>query len=198
MTVTESPSSSERAVLTRRVLLLSRHAHEEYEHKAVAFDVFQTVSGSHRIRVGVMNAVTAAFIGGAVFVAALALLTGRRARNPRRPRRDPARIGRQGSTPVRRLSHEVGRANGRLLHFFYTFQSDGVVRRGTLRECSSAKVQLRGTARDALVRAGMDLVDLITRRSQVQILPPPPSRGPESPGIPGLLVLAGRIVRPGF
>jgi predicted metal-dependent hydrolase len=97
MTVTESPSSSERAVLTRRVLLLSRHAHEEYEHKGVAFDVFQTVSGSHRIRVGVMNAVTAAFIGGAVVVAALALLTGRSARNPRRPRRDPARIGRQGT-----------------------------------------------------------------------------------------------------
>ena len=101
MTVTESPSSSERAVLTRRVLLLSRHAHEEYEHKGVAFDVFQTVSGSHRIRVGVMNAVTAAFIGGAVVVAALALLTGRSARNPRRPRRDPARIGRQEPPPAR-------------------------------------------------------------------------------------------------
>jgi predicted metal-dependent hydrolase len=41
MTVTESPSSSERAVLTRRAVLLSRHAHEEDEHKAVAFDVFQ-------------------------------------------------------------------------------------------------------------------------------------------------------------
>ena len=174
MTVTESPSSSERAVLTRRVLLLSRHAHEEYEHKAVAFDVFQTVSGSHRIRVGVMNAVTAAFIGGAVVVAALALLTGRRARNPRRPRRDPARIGRQGSTPVRRLSHEVGRAIRRLLHFFYTFRNDGVVRRGTLRECSSTKVQLNATIWDAVVRAGTDLV-LITRRSQVQILPPPPT-----------------------
>ena len=146
-------------MLTRRALLLSRHAHEEYEHKAVAFDVFQTVSGSHRIHVGVMNAVTAAFIGGAVFVAALALLTGRSARNPRRPRRDPARIGRQEPPPARRPSHEVGHATGRLLHFFYTLQSDGVVRRGTLRECSSTKVQLSATIWDALVRAGTDLVD---------------------------------------
>ena len=43
--------------------------------------MFQTVSGSHRIHVGVIDAVTAAFIGGAVVVAALALLTGRSARN---------------------------------------------------------------------------------------------------------------------
>ena len=45
-----------------------------------------------------------------------------------------------------------------LLHFFYTFQSDGVVRRGTLRECSSAKVQLSATIWDAVVRAGRHLV----------------------------------------
>ncbi len=64
--------------------LLLWHALEEYEHKAVAFDVLHAVSGSHRIRVGVMNAVTVAFIGGAVVATALSLLTDRSARNPRR------------------------------------------------------------------------------------------------------------------
>lgn len=70
--------------------LLLWHVLEEYEHKAVAFDVFQTVSGSHRIRVGVMNAVTAAFIGGAAFATALSMLTDRSARNQPIHRRDRA------------------------------------------------------------------------------------------------------------
>jgi len=64
--------------------LLLWHALEEYEHKAVAFDVFQAVSGDHRIRTGVMNAVTAAFIAAVVGVTALSLLTDRASRNPRR------------------------------------------------------------------------------------------------------------------
>jgi predicted metal-dependent hydrolase len=37
------------------------HALEESEHKAVAFDVYQAVSGNHWIRVGTMNAVTFGF-----------------------------------------------------------------------------------------------------------------------------------------
>jgi uncharacterized protein len=42
------------------------HAVEESEHKAVAFDVFQAVSGKHRIRAGVMNAVTVGFLAAVV------------------------------------------------------------------------------------------------------------------------------------
>ena len=38
------------------------HALEESEHKAVAFDVFEAVSGSYLIRVGVMQAITFGFI----------------------------------------------------------------------------------------------------------------------------------------
>lgn len=47
--------------------LLLWHAVEESEHKSVAFDVFQTVSGKHWIRAGVMNVVTISFVGGVVF-----------------------------------------------------------------------------------------------------------------------------------
>lgn len=65
---------------------------------------------------------------------------------------------------------------GGLLHFFYTFRSDGVVRSSTVGSCGSTKVQLRGTASDALVRAGRTAGGLITRRSWVQIPPPPPTK----------------------
>ncbi len=37
---------------------------------------------------------------------------------------------------------------------FYTFQSDGVVRSGSVGECSSAKVQLNATIWEAVVRVG--------------------------------------------
>ncbi len=48
------------------------HALEESEHKAVAFDVYQTVSGRHWVRVGVMNLTTLGFLLG---IAAAGLLS---------------------------------------------------------------------------------------------------------------------------
>jgi len=46
--------------------LLLWHAVEESEHKAVAFDVFQTVSGDDRYRARVMNVVTFAFLATSI------------------------------------------------------------------------------------------------------------------------------------
>lgn len=80
---------------TNEVLhLLVWHAVEEYEHKAVAFDVFQTVSASHRVRTGVMDAVTAGFIAGVLLFTALSLATDPAARSPRRLTRSLAQLRR--------------------------------------------------------------------------------------------------------
>jgi predicted metal-dependent hydrolase len=73
------------------------HAVEESEHKSVAFDVFETVSGKHRIRAGVMNAVTVGFLAGVVAGTLLSLLLDpstyrhpvRLGRSLRRVRRSP-------------------------------------------------------------------------------------------------------------
>lgn len=72
------------------------HALEENEHKAVAFDVFQTVSGNERIRVNVMRAATVGFVAALIFgtVVSLALDPasrdlGRLGRSFRRFRRNP-------------------------------------------------------------------------------------------------------------
>ena len=46
--------------------LLLWHAIEESEHKTVAFDVFQTISGDDRYRARVMNVVTVAFLAVSV------------------------------------------------------------------------------------------------------------------------------------
>ncbi len=68
--------------------LLLWHALEESEHKAVAFDVFQTVSGNHRIRAWTMNAVTAGFLLVVVGETTISVLGDRAAR------RDPRRVWR--------------------------------------------------------------------------------------------------------
>ncbi|HEX4863624.1 MAG TPA: wax ester/triacylglycerol synthase family O-acyltransferase [Acidimicrobiales bacterium] len=44
--------------------LLLWHALEESEHKAVAFDVYQTVSGNNLIRYAAMDVITGVFLGG--------------------------------------------------------------------------------------------------------------------------------------
>ena len=64
--------------------LLLWHALEESEHKSVAFDVYQSVSANHWIRVGVMNATTVGFLGGIALASVVSVLTDPAARRPAR------------------------------------------------------------------------------------------------------------------
>lgn len=64
--------------------ILLWHALEEAEHKAVAFDVYQAVGGTERMRVNTMRFVRIAFAAYVVSLTALSLATDRAAYNPRR------------------------------------------------------------------------------------------------------------------
>jgi predicted metal-dependent hydrolase len=71
------------------------HAVEESEHKSVAFDVFQQMSGKHRIRAGVMNAATVGFLLAATSGTVLSLLLdGHTYRHPLTTARSVAQLRR--------------------------------------------------------------------------------------------------------
>jgi predicted metal-dependent hydrolase len=71
------------------------HAVEESEHKAVAFDVFQAVSGNHRVRTFVMNTTTLGFLLAASSGTVLSLLLdGSTYRHPVKTARSVARLRR--------------------------------------------------------------------------------------------------------
>lgn len=71
--------------------LLLWHALEESEHKSVAFDVFEQVSGSHWVRTQVMRLTTVVFLAVVVVFTALSLLLdGHTYRHPLRTLRSVA------------------------------------------------------------------------------------------------------------
>ena len=74
--------------------LMLWHALEESEHKAVAFDVYQHVSGNHFIRALVMNVVTIGFLIAVVLGTTWSLLHDRATRNPLRLLRSLAALRR--------------------------------------------------------------------------------------------------------
>jgi uncharacterized protein len=68
------PAARERLSAEEIRSLLLWHALEENEHKSVAFDVYQHVSGNQRIRSWVMHATTVGFLGGATLGTLLSLV----------------------------------------------------------------------------------------------------------------------------
>jgi len=68
------------------------HALEESEHKAVAFDVFEAVSGSYMVRAGVMQAITLGFILSVVGHTTQSIVLDPSARDLRRLGRSLARL----------------------------------------------------------------------------------------------------------
>jgi hypothetical protein len=60
------------------------HAVEESEHKAVAFDVYQTVCGDNRLRIHTMRATTVIFLASLFGSTVLSLVKDPNGRNPKR------------------------------------------------------------------------------------------------------------------
>lgn len=63
--------------------LLLWHALEESEHKAVAFDVYQLVSGDQKLRKRAMNEVTFWFLFDSILHSTLSVLADKQARHPK-------------------------------------------------------------------------------------------------------------------
>jgi len=72
--------------------MLEWHALEECEHKAVAYDVYQQVSGNHAIRSGIMHATTVVFLAVIVVGTTFSMLHDRASANPVRVVRSLARL----------------------------------------------------------------------------------------------------------
>jgi predicted metal-dependent hydrolase len=95
--------------------MLLWHALEESEHKAVAFDVFQAVSGSYLIRVGVMQAVTAGFLGALIGLTLLSMVGDRASLDVRRVARSLRRL-RHSPFLNRRVRRHIAAYNRRHFH----------------------------------------------------------------------------------
>ncbi len=72
--------------------LFTWHAMEETEHKSVAYDVFQAVSGNHTVRVGTMMAVPLGFLLAMTVSVLHSVALDREARKPRTFLRSVAKL----------------------------------------------------------------------------------------------------------
>lgn len=118
-TLAETLMSSEeaRAMITSEEIrdLLLWHALEESEHKAVAFDVFQAVSGNQFLRARVMDFVTLLFLGALVDATVRSLRRDPAARDLQRLRASLARL-RYSPFLTRQVRHRIRDYNRRDFH----------------------------------------------------------------------------------